>query len=45
LLLNSQQVKNQLLEDQLEQRMDSGAAGAAGVGDSAMAALGKINRT
>jgi hypothetical protein len=37
--------QNQLLEDQLEQRMDSGAAGAAGVGDSAMAALGKINRT
>ena len=37
--------QNQLLEDQLEQRMDSGAAGAAGVGDSAMAALGQVNRT
>ena len=37
--------QNQLLEEQLEQRMDSGAEGAAGVGDSAMAALGKINRT
>lgn len=37
--------QNQLLEEQLEQRMDSGAEGAAGVGDSAMAALGKLNRT
>jgi hypothetical protein len=36
--------QNQLLEEQLEQRMDSGAEGAAGIGDSAMAALGKLNR-